>query len=307
MRIPQLINAALVTAALAAPAACNRAQTEQQTQRAAAEVKTAAAKAGETLADGWVTTRIQAQYFADEQVKARYVDVATHDGVVTVKGFVESPGARERALQIARATSGVKQVNDQLLIGQSPKAFEAASPVATSGIVTPPAPATTRPDDGQVVNTIQAKYFLDGSIKARHIDVDVRDGVVTLRGEVASEAERAQALTLARATDGVVRVEDTLTVNAGLDQGGFPPPPTGTAGSTGTAGTSVTPGTDDQVLTSVKSKLDADAQTKGIEVSVRDGVVLLQGTTTARAKQRALTAARQTDGALQVVDRIAVR
>src|SRR5215216_7147443 len=106
MRTAQLIH---VTAAFALAGAigCNRAETQEQTQRAAAEVKTgvttAAARAGETLQDGWLTTRIQAQYFADNQVKARYINVKTEDGVVTIKGFVETPAARERALQIARS------------------------------------------------------------------------------------------------------------------------------------------------------------------------------------------------------------
>jgi osmotically-inducible protein OsmY len=37
---------------------------------------------------------------------------------------------------------------------------------------------------------------------------------VTLRGAVGSDAERTQALALARATTGVERVEDGLTVDA---------------------------------------------------------------------------------------------
>jgi hypothetical protein len=89
MRRPQLIHVMAALAMLSA-AACNRAETQEQTQRAAAEVKTAAARAGDKLADGWLTTRIQAQYFADDEVKARYIDVNTSDGVVTIKGFVET-------------------------------------------------------------------------------------------------------------------------------------------------------------------------------------------------------------------------
>jgi osmotically-inducible protein OsmY len=53
--------------------------------------------------------------------------------------------------------------------------------------------------------------------------------------------------------------------------------------------------------------MSSDARLKGtaIEVSVTNGVVLMQGTAPNRAsKQRALTIARQADGAVQVVDRI---
>src|SRR5919106_4680894 len=88
------------------------------------------------------------------------------------------------------------------------------SAVATSG---------TRPadyeviDDATVTSRIQAKFFLDDSIKERRIQVDTHNGIVTLRGDVASDNERAQALLIARTTEGAERVEDALTVNAGID------------------------------------------------------------------------------------------
>src|SRR4029450_13313882 len=80
----------------------------------------------------------------------------------------------------------------------------------------PAAVATTGAaiDDARTTAAIQSKYFLDDTVKARKIDVDTRRGVVTLRGEVSSDAERAQALLLARSTQGVQRVEDLLTVNS---------------------------------------------------------------------------------------------
>jgi osmotically-inducible protein OsmY len=295
MRTTRLIHPVLALA-LATAMGCNRAETRDRTDRAASEIKTTAARAGNTLADGLLTTRIQAQYFADDQVKGRYIDVSTTDKVVTLKGFVESPAARERALQIARSTSGVRQVNDQLLIGQSPRAFEDSQrPVATAGEGQPlPAPAGPPVDDAQLTSTIQSKYFLDSAIKGRRIDVDARGGVVTLNGEVASESERAQALLLARETPGVQRVEDHLTVNASADQ----------AGADAAATTSAT--VDDSTLTDqVKARFVDDPQFANITVSATNGVVQLRGTVpNAPARQRALDVARQSNGVTQVVDRL---
>ena len=295
MRTAELIQCA-VALALAAAIGCNRAETNEQADRAAAEVRTAAAKAGDTLADGWLTTRIQAQYFADNQVKARYIDVTSMDGVVTIKGFVETPAARERALQIARATSGVKQVNDQLLIGQSPKAFEASQgAVATSGATVPAVPPAGAPvDDSRITSAIQARYFLEPTIKARRIDVDTHAGVVTLAGNVGSESERSDALTLARTTDGVQRVEDHLTVDAAIDQ------------ATDVSG--APPAADDSALTtSIRAALGADPQLRGVAVTSRNGVVQLQGTVASAAvRQRALEVTRQTPGVAQVIDRLSI-
>jgi len=209
--------------------ACNRTQTNREAERAAEEVQaaaeTAGAKletAGEKLADGWLTAKIQAQFFADDDVKSRYINVTTRDGVVKLKGFVASDDARRQVLEITRNTDGVRQIDDrELLVGRpANESFDIVArppsppPVATTGVA-PVAPLPA-PDDSTVVSLVQARYYLDPTLKTRQIDVTSANGVVTLKGQVASEGERAQALSLARSTQGVQRVEDALTVEAGI-------------------------------------------------------------------------------------------
>jgi osmotically-inducible protein OsmY len=91
----------------------------------------------------------------------------------------------------------------------------AGSAVATRGVA-PAATAAPPPDDSTTVSLVQARYFLDPTIKTRNITVEAANGVITLKGQVSSENERAQALLLARSTPGVQRVEDYLTVDAAL-------------------------------------------------------------------------------------------
>jgi len=221
MNTPRVLAATAVLVALPV-FACSRAQTSQEAERATEQVKTAAEQAGEKLADSWLTAKIQAQFFVDDDIKSRYINVSARDGVVKLKGFVESDDARRQVLEITRNTDGVKQIDErQLLVGRpASESFDAASttfataPVATTG-VTPAAPAAQL-DDSTVVSLVQAKYFLDPTIKGRNISVELTAGVVTLRGQVASENERAQALMLARSTPGVQRVEDYLTVDVAL-------------------------------------------------------------------------------------------
>ena len=231
MRTPQLLTGAALVLVLGFGAACNRADTDVQARRAAADLRSAAAKAGDELSDAWLTTQIQAKYFADRDIKARYIDVSTRDHVVTLGGYVPSENARHTVVDIARQTSGVREVQDHLLIGRAPQDADRSLPpetAPTSGRTeaTPsPAPSdgttSTGTDvrqpinDARITTTIQAKYFLSPVVKGRHIDVDTRGGVVTLRGEVGSEREREEALRVAREADGVQRVEDMLTVNAG--------------------------------------------------------------------------------------------
>ena len=231
MRTPQVLTVALATVIAAG---CSRAEADRGAREAAVEVRKAADVAGERLSDGWLTTKIQAQYFADRDIKARYLDVATRDGAVTVSGFVDNLAARDQAIQIARNTDGVRSVADQLKIGVSPaKEAFAGTPgaVATGGttneydakIAATARETTTAREstlgpatDDALTASVQARFFLDPVIKRRDIAVTAQTGVVTLRGSIATEQERAQALLIARHTNGVGRVEDLLSIDAGL-------------------------------------------------------------------------------------------
>jgi hyperosmotically inducible protein len=225
MNTHQLLSTAAVVLALGA-GGCNRPETDAQARRAAEDVKqdvkAVAAKAGDKLADAWLTTQIQAKYFADREIKARYIDVSTHDNVVTISGYVPSDDARRHTVELAKQTNGVREVQDHLLVAVAPgKATRSSEPpaapeaAATSGHAdTAPESAGAIIDDARITTTIQAKYFLTAAVKGRNINVDTRGGVVTLKGEVGSESEREEALRLARESEGVRRVEDLLTIDA---------------------------------------------------------------------------------------------
>jgi hyperosmotically inducible periplasmic protein len=308
MKTLQLLCSAAAAVAVTAGAACNRSDTNDRAQQAANQVREVAARAGDELADAWTTTQIQAKYFADRDIKARYIDVSTHDHVVSLEGYVQNDEVRQRAVQMAKGASGVRGVQDRLLIGQAPQnASKSPAPsesVATSGAANAVNTAAARLDDGRITTMIQAKFFLDATVKGRRIDVDTTSGVVTLRGDVASDAERSQALRLARETDGVQRVEDMLAVNASLDR-------SGDSGTDNRATQSLGTRIDDSVIvTKLRAKFLADAEMKGasVEVAANNGVVTLEGpVANAAAHDRALALTRDTDGVVQVVDRLSVQ
>jgi len=198
MKAPQLLVTGAVALTLAT-AACNRADTTVDRREAQQEAKQAANKAGEKIADGWLMTKIQAQFFADKDIRARDISVSAHDGVVTLRGRVQSENAHTQAVQTARNTDGVRQLIDELVVAPDTRAASAPSAggaVATAGSTTSEVAARAEAilDDARVTSTIQSKYFLDETVKGRRINVDTSGGVVTLRGEVANETEREQAL-----------------------------------------------------------------------------------------------------------------
>jgi len=76
--------------------------------------------------------------------------------------------------------------------------------VGTSGVL----------DDAEISSKIKAKMVLDDYVKARSINVNTKNGTVTLRGVVRSVDEHDRALRLARDTVGVTQVVDELRVQA---------------------------------------------------------------------------------------------
>jgi osmotically-inducible protein OsmY len=67
-------------------------------------------------------------------------------------------------------------------------------------------------DDTTITTRVKTAMLNDPAVGGLRIDVDTFKGVVTLSGRVKNQAERDQALALARKIDGVVEVKDALQV-----------------------------------------------------------------------------------------------
>jgi osmotically-inducible protein OsmY len=67
-------------------------------------------------ADNAITAAIQADFAADSLVGGFNLGVRTYKGTVTLGGSVDSLAAREQAVRLARNSSGVVAVNNQISI-----------------------------------------------------------------------------------------------------------------------------------------------------------------------------------------------
>jgi hypothetical protein len=67
--------------------------------------------------------------------------------------------------------------------------------------------------DAGITTAVKSKLAADDTVKAYQVDVDTSNKVVTLRGDVETMAQKEQAVTIARNTDGVRDVIDQLRVN----------------------------------------------------------------------------------------------
>ena len=89
---------------------------------------------------------------------------------------------------------------------------DAADGGTAADAAAPQASASAGMDDAAITTAVRAKLAADGKVPAESIDVDTKAGVVTLKGTVKSEQEKQEVLQVARDTQGVVKVEDLLTV-----------------------------------------------------------------------------------------------
>ena len=78
------------------------------------KVAVAAEKVKETAEEAALTSKIKAKMVLDDYVKARTIDVTTSGTTVTLSGAVRSSEEHDRAIRIARETSGVTRVVDHL-------------------------------------------------------------------------------------------------------------------------------------------------------------------------------------------------
>jgi hyperosmotically inducible periplasmic protein len=202
--------------------------------------------------DPGVTTAVKSKLAADDTVKSYRIDVDTKDRVVTLSGAVDTPDARNRALEIARGTEGVRDVVDCLTVspgatpttgvddaiqhrtGEAADKARDATPDITDQARESGAKAGEKAretsdkvgdkaadaagrtadaaSDATVTSKVKAKFLADTGVSGLKIDVDSRAGVVTLTGTVPTAAEKRRALELAKDTEGVKSVVDKLKV-----------------------------------------------------------------------------------------------
>ncbi|HEX8030704.1 MAG TPA: BON domain-containing protein [Vicinamibacterales bacterium] len=91
---------------------------EDKMDKAGDKSASGAKKAGRAIDDGWIKSKIYAQYMADWNtvLNDSDIDIDVTNNMVVLNGTVKSAEAKARAVSIAKATDGVKGVRDNLKI-----------------------------------------------------------------------------------------------------------------------------------------------------------------------------------------------
>jgi len=143
----------------------------------------------DAASDIWITSATKMRLLTDSRTPALDINVETRAGVVTLFGIVPSQDAKTAAEADARKVSGVKRVVNELQVVASAK--QAAVKVRDEDI------------ESEVKKAFEKADFKD-------ISVEVKNGVVRLKGTVPTGTRRLEAAVLARSVEGVRAVKDDL-------------------------------------------------------------------------------------------------
>ena len=259
---------------------------------AAASASVTAGDAGDpAAADLWAEDALTTTYSLNPHLSAFDIDIDVQQGVATLRGRVESEAERDLAAELARGVDGIHEVQNALVVDPS-LAPQSAGAAAREGERT----FIRKVEDANITARVKSQLVWNKSTGGLAIDVDTRNGLVTLSGNVASATESALAEQIARNTGAVKGVTNNLQVNAdavALDKQ--------LARTTRAAGRQIS---DAWITTKVKSALLYNRNVDGtdIHVQTRDGVVHLRGElNSAYEREQALAIARSVKGVKEVI------
>ena len=126
-------------------------------------------------------------YLKDDDIK-----IQSKDGAVTLTGFVNEVSHKTLATNIVADLPGVINVDNRLEVKGAP-------PTANS--------------DALLMDKVKSALMFHRSVNAEKTQVEVKDGIVTLRGTATSQAQKDLTAEYARNVDGVNDVDNEMTVS----------------------------------------------------------------------------------------------
>lgn len=127
---------------------------------------------------------------------ALHISVRVSGMTATLTGEVTNKSSQKLAESVALSTGGVKKVDNQIVLKNPPE---------------PVAKAEGNVKDALLLTKVKTVLLTDIGVNALKIDVDVSNGVVSLRGTLGNAGINDEALKKTRSIKGVKKVVNLLT------------------------------------------------------------------------------------------------
>nr|AYM55754.1 hypothetical protein [uncultured bacterium] len=241
-----------------------------------------AAKERVAASDATIEKQVKKVLENDTALANSSIKVASvHGGTVVLSGKADTLSSHQRALSDARSVEGVHKVASEIKSPDRLGDKEIWSEDAGRST------ASNSASDAWLTTKVKIGLMAaPGDLSPMKINVDTRDGIVTLFGIVNNDADKRTAEQQAKKIDGVKGVRNELQVVPEV-------------------AANRVESRDDQLLDAVQKRLEGREALKDdqIDVEVKNGVVRLTGTVDGFGERMtALTVARSTSGVKSVID-----
>ena len=171
----------------------------------------------EAIDDAGITVAVKSKLLWSKYTSALKTTIETKSGRVTLTGTADSPEAKDLAGRLAANTRGVVSVKNNLAVNTAKMEVSAAktrgtqagndrtSAADSSSVVK--ASTEQAVTDAWVTTKVKSTLLYSSNVAGSEITVTTSQGVVSLKGTVASGVERALAIELAQNVRGVKSVQ----------------------------------------------------------------------------------------------------
>jgi osmotically-inducible protein OsmY len=208
--------------------------------------------------DQAVTEAVEHALQVDESIPSDFIDVTTHQGIITLIGQVPHYRAKQRAAQLVETVKGVESVINGLTVQDS-----------------------QRPDE-EILRDVNRVLHDDPTTDTYDVNPTIQNGVVTLSGTVPSWAAKDLSAWVASGVRGVREIQNKLIAEVKEHR------------------------SDSIILEEIQKRLASDVwvNDEAVLLSVKDGVVNLNGVVGSVAEKRRVVRDAHVAGVKDVDERL---
>ncbi len=224
-------------------------------------------------ADAALISKVKSAISQTKRLHGYGIGVECREGMVTLTGEVPTEIDKELAASLARETFGVKEVTNQIRITPeaTPQPGEAVNQDLALNV-----------DDLELQANLHERVISVPELKAQRIEIKVQNRVVTLTGNVASEAQKFRTEQLLRNYPKVTSITNQLRI-------GTASPPALSSPSPITKPAAALSEQDQPLVQLVTSSLNISrsnfSKVNALKVTAQDGTITLSGTVPSRAER----------------------
>ncbi len=153
--------------------------------------------------DAYITGRLITAYALSEHLQATDIHVDVEDRKAILSGEVGNDIQRDLAVEIARGIEGLDDVESTLEVVEHDGAQNSAAQSTSFA---------RHFNDASIKARVKTRLLWNSNVSGLSIDVDAKQGAVTLSGAVESREQAALAVAITENTEGVSKVVDDLKV-----------------------------------------------------------------------------------------------